>query len=669
MSKELSRRDFLKGAAAGAVSMAAVGVLGGCATDGGEPSPTSTSAPTPEPGGDKTSSIRFVDTIQWNAEYDVVVIGYGGAGAVASLTAAREGASVLMIEKAPRGLEGGNTRLSCNFMASTTDPQKYVEETIKKNNYLFTDTCDEETMYACAEAMSTNLDWLESIGATINVQETERGTSRSIGSPDAYGNVVSTGIRSDKKYWQTLVYAVQRQLGKGLEVWYSCPAKELIQDPYTKTILGVRAERKGGSINIRAKNGVIMALGGFEWNKQLQQNFLNRPYIYPYGSKYNTGDGVYMAEKVGAQLWHMSNLSGPDLAIWNPFLDMAYYLDKAPDAKGRNRDQRVNQLTGDSTIVVGPSGARFMSESSKMSHGRLNIAGEKLLINPPNPCYAIFDEKCRLAGKFVPQFVHDDNSDLLVDGWAVKADTIEELAEKMGMSDLVQEVADYNEYAKAGFDAKFGRDPEQMEPMEQGPFYAIKLVPAVYNTQGGARRNKNAEVLDMDNNPIPHLYSAGEFGAIWPAYYGGGMNIAETCAFGRIAGKSAAQPKEELPAIELAPIDSAVDNLAYAEAAISEFECGENEYIGESFGISNPIVVKVKWVNGVIEDVKVVYNMETPGIATKSLEQIPAMIVANNSADYDLLRETADVDAVSGATVTMWGICHAVQDAISKAKQ
>lgn len=659
MKKELSRRDFLRGAAAGTVSLAAAGLLAGCAA---EEKPEDSQA-TPEA---KQTGFRFADTIQWNAEYDVVVIGYGGAGAVASLAAVQEGASVLMIEKAPRGLEGGNTRLSCNFMASTTDPQKYVEQTIKKNNYLFTDTCDEETMYACAEAMSTNLDWLESIGATIETRETERGISRSIGKVDAYGNVVSTGIRSDKKYWQTLVYAVQRQLGKGLEVWYACPAQELIQDPYTKTILGVQAKRNGEVINIRAKNGVVMALGGFEWNKQLQQNFLNRPYIYPYGSKYNTGDGVYMAEKVGAQLWHMSNLSGPDLAIYNPFLDMAYYLDKDTDAKGRNRDQRVNQLTGDSTIVVGPNGARFMSESSKMSHGRLNIAGEKLLINPPNPCYAIFDEKCRLAKKFVPQFEHDDNSDILVEGWAVQADTIEELAEKMGMENLVQEVADYNAFAKAGLDAKFGRDPEQMEPMEQGPFYAIKLVPAVYNTQGGARRNKNAEVLDMDNNPIPHLYSAGEFGAIWPAYYGGGMNIAETCAFGRIAGKSAAQPKEELEPVVLPQVASAIDNAAYAEAPIKDFECGENEYLGESFGISNPIIVKVKYVDGVILDVKVVYNMETPGIADKSLKKLADIIVQNNNADYETLDT---VDALTGATVTKWGICHAVQDAIAKAQK
>lgn len=185
-------------------------------------------------------------------------------------------------------------------------------------------------------------------------------------------------------------------------------------------------------------------------------------------------------------------------------------------------------------------------------------------------------------------------------------------------------------------------------------------------TQGGARRNKNAEVLDMDNNPIPHLYSAGEFGAIWPAYYGGGMNIAETCAFGRIAGKSAAQPKEELEPVILPQVASAIDNAAYAEAPIKDFECGENEYLGESFGISNPIIVKVKYVDGVILDVKVVYNMETPGIADKSLKKLADIIVQNNNADFETLDT---VDALTGATVTKWGICHAVQDAIAKAQK
>lgn len=191
-----------------------------------------------------------------------------------------------------------------------------------------------------------------------------------------------------------------------------------------------------------------MTLGGFEKNPELHQNYFNRPYIYPLGSDMNTGDGIYMCQEVGAQLWHMSNISGPDVAIYNPNLDCAVFTTKQKDAYGVSRDQRANPLPGYNMILVGPDGTRFMSESTVGSHGRVNVSGEKLLLQFPTPMYVIFDEETRLAGKFTNTWESDDNSEMLP--WATVADTIEELGEKMGMENLAAQVEEYNGFVRDG---------------------------------------------------------------------------------------------------------------------------------------------------------------------------------------------------------------------------
>ena len=103
-----------------------------------------------------------------------------------------------------------------------------------------------------------------------------------------------------------------------IDVMYEAAAKELVQDPDTREILGVVFESDGVNVKVRAKNGVVMALGGYEGNLQMLQDYCHLKYAYPKGSTYNTGDGVVMAMKAGADLWHMSNPSGPDLNFYDP---------------------------------------------------------------------------------------------------------------------------------------------------------------------------------------------------------------------------------------------------------------------------------------------------------------------------------------------------------------
>ena len=172
------------------------------------------------------------------------------------------------------------------------------------------------------------------------------------------------------------------------------------------------------------------------------------------------------------------------------------------------------------------------------------------------PVHLIFDENTRKAGPIVTTWMgwgsvvqkykwSDDNSVEVEKGWITKADTIRELATKLGKDpDAVEaEVKKYNEYCKMGKDPDFDRDPSTMQPIETPPFYGIGIWPSVVTTTGGGRRNKEAKVLDPKGNTIPRLYESGELGSILANLYQNGSFLTEAILFSRIAVKNAAAEK------------------------------------------------------------------------------------------------------------------------------
>ena len=170
----------------------------------------------------------------------------------------------------------------------------------------------------------------------------------------------------------------------------------------------------------------------------------------------------------------------------------------------------------------------------------------------------VFDEAVRIAGgicgkaagfTFGWDVIHGDcyqwsadNSREVEKGWIKRADSIEELAELIGMpaSMLFSTVQRYNAACEVGRDAEWDRNPSTLSPILSPPYYAIALFPASLNTQGGPVRNEHAEVINVEGHPIPGLYSAGELGSIYAYLYQAGGNLGECFAFGRIAGRSAA---------------------------------------------------------------------------------------------------------------------------------
>jgi succinate dehydrogenase/fumarate reductase flavoprotein subunit len=128
-------------------------------------------------------------------------------------------------------------------------------------------------------------------------------------------------------------------------------------------------------------------------------------------------------------------------------------------------------------------------------------------------------------------------------GWIITGKTVRELARKLDMAPGVLDntVKTWNRYCEKGKDTSFGRNPVDLVPLNNSPFYAIRLFPGGANTQGGPRRNRHSQVVNPDGEPIPGLYAAGELGSVYGMLYTGGGNIAECIAFGRIAGENAAK--------------------------------------------------------------------------------------------------------------------------------
>jgi hypothetical protein len=251
-----------------------------------------------------------------------------------------------------------------------------------------------------------------------------------------------------------------------------------------------------------------------------------------------------MGLEVGAELWHMNNISGPLMSFKAPDISVAQWL-SLPHGK--------------SYIFVGGDGARFTMEGEPCItgdlHGKVKRHGSWVQQTLPMPIHMVFDETYREAGQIGHATAdwdvsHGNRYDWSLDnlrevekGWIQTAATWAELARLIGLNPeaLEASVARYNEMARLGVDADWGRGADTMAALAVPPFYAMALTPALVNTQGGPRRDENARVMGANGLPIGRLYSAGELGSIYSFLYQGGGNIGECFAFGRVAGRNAAR--------------------------------------------------------------------------------------------------------------------------------
>ncbi len=477
----------------------------------------------------------------WDRQADVVIVGFGSAGVAAAITAHEAGAKVILLEKAPEGKEGGNTRVAGQGYLNTSSAEKAVTYLKALCGHY---RVPNDMVRVWAEEMGKNNDWVRQIGGDpqehqhqpVGIEFPELPGSDCV-HKFHHGDVVGYSGT-----WNMLERALK---ARPIEILYETPGKELIQNGVTKAILGIKAERNGKPFYVEAKKAVILTCGGFNNNQEMVRNYLpDVPYCYSSGSPYNQGDGITMAMNVGADLWHMNNYAGPSMALKVP--EFATTFSMAP--------LHFSKVQPGGMIVVGPEGKRFTEEKHRALHGKVKIAGLWTHLPTPCPMFMLFDHTLCTAGPIYDKEPRsgwtpvverydwsEDNSAELAKGWIKTAPTIKALAEKLGLSAaaLEETVGRWNAHCRAGADADFGRKL-MLAPLAQSPFYAVELSPSMLNTQGGPRRNAKSQIVRPDGNPIPRLYSAGELGSIYSYLYQGTGNIGECLAFGRIAGRNAA---------------------------------------------------------------------------------------------------------------------------------
>ena len=334
-------------------------------------------------------------------------------------------------------------------------------------------------------------------------------------------------------------------LDRNIPVEFEKRARKLVK--YGARIIGVIAEdAHGRPFHVRARRGVVIATGGFEWNEMLVKTFLRGPMTGPVSVPENEGDGLLMAIEAGAQLGNMQN------AFWQQSV-----LEMKPQ-----RGAKPNYLLGSDerarpgAILVNAAGKRFVNEAANYNAmGKAVVAFDAGTHTYPNlPYWLIIDQ--RYKDKY-PTFTSAPGGPIPT--YMLQAATLEELAAKAGIDadGLAATVARFNGMVAKGHDDDFNRgdnsydnfymwgDPAFEAPyrtlgmIDQGPYYAVKMESGALGTSGGPKTNGNAQVLDWDGNPIAGLYAAGNAmaGVLGEAYGGAGGTLGPGMTLGYIAGR------------------------------------------------------------------------------------------------------------------------------------
>lgn len=455
---------------------------------------------------------------------DVVVVGAGGAGLAAAISAAENGASVIVLEKLD--IPGGSTNVSEGAL-NAVDPKrqgaqgiedsvdKFIQQTYEGGHK----TGDMELItYLCENAMDT-VEWLESLGVEFKDQ---------IG--------MATGALWQRSHYPVTpsgnsyirVFVDNIEMNDKVEIRYGTAARELIAEDGAVT--GVVAYAKDGhKVTVHANNGVILATGGFGANKEMLAKYNTGVWAHVDVTKLGctnmslcaTGEGIVMAQAVGADVTGMSDIQ------LHPCGTPGTGLMENIRTSGRNR------------IFVNIHGDRFVNE------GAARDVLAQAILDQEEQTYWIVVNSVRYPSRDFVDANGATIANMVAQGAVIEADTLDELAEKTGMDaeKLKASVEGYNAVVRGEKEDELGFVANSKDDVEltEGPWYACKKVVTVHHTMGGLKINVNTEVLNTEGQVIKGLYACGECtGGIHGSNRLGGNAIADCMTYGRLAGRMAA---------------------------------------------------------------------------------------------------------------------------------
>ena len=511
-----------------------------------------------------------LDTVKWStyvateaakaddATYntDIVIIGAGGAGMTAALTAAEKGANVIILES--QAAVGGNSvRATGGMNAADTPAQDEnefgesagVEKTLKTarttyaDNVTITKLAEEvekqwsdyqanpvgyfdsdelmelDTMIggkgindpALVETLCSNsadaIDWLDEHGITLHSVSSFGGASvKRIHRPvDAEGKTLSVG--------SYMIPLLQENCDKaGVQTLLNTTATELLTDA-NGAVVGVKATGSTGeTITVNAK-AVVLTTGGFGANLDMVTEY--KPELKGFmttNAAGAQGQGIEMATAVGADTVDMDQIQ------------------IHPTVEANTAALITEGLRGDGAVLINAEGKRFIDEV-----GTRDVVSAAEIAQTGSYSWLVVDQAMVDASSVIQGYIKK--------GYTVTGQTYEELAKAMGVDEaaFAETMKTWNGYVEAKNDPDFGRT-SFANPLNTAPYYAVKVTAGVHHTMGGLKINANTEVLNEKGEVIPGLFAAGEVtGGVHGANRLGGNAVADFTVFGRIAGAAASK--------------------------------------------------------------------------------------------------------------------------------
>ena len=530
----------------------------------------------------------------WDHEVDVVVLGSGGAALGAALTATASGASVAVYEKA--ATVGGTTAVSGGVVwipAHTRSPEGELTvddalSYLRAQSFGSMDDALVDTFVRTGPAM---LDFIEAhsslrfeiatgfpdykpelpggqpgggrslSAAAFDLNQLGEWRDRITSFPQDWSNVgfdaetrarLHAGVdeNADLCVAGTALIAglLKGLLDAGVTPHTDARAQELMAED--GAIVGVRIASSGEQLAVRARRGVILGTGGFEWDPVLVNAFLRGPMHGAVSPPNNTGDGLRMVMAHGADLANMGE------AWWVPIVQIP---GDTIDGHQRSRSVRLER-TRPRSIIVNRLGKRFVNEACDYN----SMAGAFHYLDPRagyvnDPAWMVFDAQHLKRYGFLG--VDPDGP---VPDWFCESADLTELAAKTGIAldGLTRTIDAWNHHVSDGSDPDFGRGSSAYDgywgdehattlagktlgPVDTAPFYAVPVSVGAMGTKGGPRTDDDGRVLHVSGEPIPGLFAAGNTmaGATGRAYGGAGGTLGPAMVFGYRAGHAAATGK------------------------------------------------------------------------------------------------------------------------------
>ncbi len=483
----------------------------------------------------------------------VLVVGAGNAALCAALSAREAGGDVTLLERAPKALSGGNSRFTAGAMRfayrNVADIQALIPS-LSANEIEYTDfgqydeaqffddmgritqyRCDPDRIEQLVYRSRDTLMWMKQKGVRF-LPIYGRQAFRQNGKFKFWGGLTVETHGGGPGLMDTLNRVAAKE---NITIHYGCRALELIQ--HNGTVRGIRVKHRGEYFDMVA-DAVVLASGGFEANHEWRARYLGPGWDLARvrGTRFNTGDGIRMALDIGAASyghwsgchavgWDMNAPEFGDLAVGDGFQKHSYPFG----------------------IMLNTDGNRFVDEGADFRNYTYAKYGARILEQKGQFAWQIFDRK-------VMHLLRDEYR--IKQATRLQADTLEQLIRKMpdinhqqalktieAFNSAVNKEVTFNPNIRDGRGTSGLTIPKSnwANPLDTGPYEAYQVTCGITFTFGGLRINDEAQVLDVDLDPIPGLYAAGELvGGLFYHNYPGGTGLTSGAVFGRIAGRAAA---------------------------------------------------------------------------------------------------------------------------------